>query len=366
MALVFTKKSEISLFNLTGSDRLGRYITLLSIKYPVASVVIACLLGFIAPGIAFVEGNWSNPSLELDVVRDLGWWNQFLLAFPALVYLSGAYLGAFPRTLRHLVNAGVILASEAEWKAIRRSTKDFVSHPAVSYFPYFFGLLVATASTLLFLTGNSWIDVRFFLAGWLVPFQVFLLYYFLAYIALRIVSVYLVLSKLFRLNVNIQPFHADGCGGLKSLSNQSSRLTVTTIAFGVIITIAMYTNIAIYELNPFGVYNLLMFSVYVVVAVLSFFLPLYATSTSMQAAKQHLIGLITEREEKLGSEQNLSKPDQKNLNEYGEEDLKALLSLKQTVRAMQVWPFTPGAIVRFFGSVAIPILVISVQVLVNL
>jgi len=366
MALVFTKSAEISLFTLTGSDRLGRFIASASIKRPFTCLFLACLFGLIPPFMGWIEGNWSNPALELDISRDLGWWNQFLLAFPAMVYIAGSYFGAFPKTLRQLVDAGVILATEEDWKAIRRSTKNYINHPVVTFFPYVFGLLFVFASTILFLSTDTWIDVRYFAAGWLVPFYVFLLYYLLAFIALRIVGVYLVLQKLFRLKVNIQPFHQDGCGGLVSLSDLSSRLTFSIMIFGIIMAMAMYINIAIYALNPFGVYNLGMFGMYLVVAILSFFLPLYATSARMKDAKLQMISQINDRTEKLSNAENLARSDQKNLEEYGDEDLRALESLEQTVRTMQVWPFTPSAIAKFAASIAIPVLVLSSQLFMGL
>jgi len=366
MALVFTKNSEISLFTLAGADRLGRLIISAATKWPYLSLVILGLFSGIAPLLGWLEGNWNNPALDLDVRRDVGWWNQFLLAFPALVFMAGTYFGAFPKTLRQLVDSGVILASDADWKTIRRSTKNYVSHPVVTWFPYVFGLGVVASSSVLFLSSNTWINITLFYAGWLVPVHVFLLFYFVAFVVLRIICVYLVLKKLFRFKVNIQPFHGDGCGGLKGLEVQSSKLTFGIIVIGGIVAIAMYTNIAIYDLDPFGVYNLWMLGLYVTAASLSFFLPLYATAKSMAEAKQQVMSQISDRVEKLNARQGLSPSDEKNLADYGDEDLKALEELKQTVRAMQVWPFTTGSIVRFIACVGIPVIVIGIQLVLNL
>lgn len=263
------------------------------------------------------------------------------------------------------MDSGVLLATEDDWKSVRKSTKRFLRHPFVTLFPYFFGIGVAAATALLFLSNNTWIDVRYYLAGWLVPIHVFLLYYLVAFITLRVISVFLVLRNLFRLKVNIQPFHSDGCGGLKSLGEQSSKLTVGIMVLGIIVAIAMYTNIGIYELNALGSYNLWMLGTYIITASLAYFLPLYATAQSMREAKQNVSNLISERFEKLNTRQDLTNADQKSLSAYGEEDLKAMDSLQQTVRAMQVWPFTVGTIAKFAGTVAIPVLGLGLQFLIS-
>lgn len=355
MALVFTKSAETSLFNLAGSDRLGRYIITTSKRQPFLSLLVVCLLSLLPPLVAYLEGNWSNPALELDASSDIGWWNQFLLALPTLVFVSGLYLGSFPKTLRQLVDAGVILATEDEWKSVRRSTKNYVNNPLIFWLPYLLGFAAVVSTSFLFLTGNTWVDVRSYFAGWFVPFYVFLLFYFAVFFVTRIICVYLVLKKLFRFKINIQPFHSDGCGGLKSLGELSARLGLGIFVFGIIVAFAIYTNAAVYNFNLLGLYNLWMLGAYIVTATIAFFLPLQAAALSMETAKQMLILQIAERTEKLNKQEEAGENEKQDLENSGNENINALNELKKTVRAMQVWPFNITSIAKFLASIGMPI-----------
>lgn len=86
----YPKDAEFGLFSLGHGDPLGGFISRFSIRSPLYAVALAATLSFSAALITSFEGSLSNPELTLDLAHDIGWWNQFLLAFPTLLFISGS------------------------------------------------------------------------------------------------------------------------------------------------------------------------------------------------------------------------------------------------------------------------------------
>lgn len=352
-------RQEFGLFSLIHGGWLGYVLAGVAIRYPMRAVVLAALAGCSAPLVTILEGSFLNPALTLDLFHDIGWWNQFLLAFPTLLFLSGAYFGAFPHTLRQLVDSGVLKATDDQWKKLRALVQARLTSRSNIVLPYLMGVTGAALSTSVLLGQEAWFSTDNYIAGWLIPLHVFFLYYFMTYLALRLVIAYFVLNSLFSLPVNIQPFHEDGCGGLRSLAKQSGRLYAGFFAFGVIAALGVISNFLNYGTELTSPYNLVLLVAYFVLTTVAFFLPLYATRKNMSAAKQELIASINQRYKKIhaGLESDaVSGAQYQALT--SKEDLEALKLLRETATKMQVWPFNYRSLLLFFTSLSTPLIVI--------
>jgi MFS family permease len=357
------KEAEFGLFSLVHGDRLGSLIGRFAIRSRVYAVSIAAMLSFSAALIAVIEGSLFNTDLSLDLAHDIGWWNQFLLAFPTLIYIAGAYFGAFPITLRQLTDSGVLQASNEDWKRVRRFTKAKLTNPSFVLLPYVVGFSSAALTSSFLQSRGTWYAADQYIAGYLIPVHAFFLYFFMTYLALRLYSAFLILRMLFRFDVNIQPFHPDGCGGLGSLMGQSEKLYWGMIVYGVIAALGILSNTLVYGLELFSLYNFGMLLSYVLLTGIAFFLPLYALTESMRNAKQKLLTSIKDRYRALNEKQGGGANDLDGLSDEHVADLKALRSLQQTARSMQVWPFNRGSLIRFTCAIATPILIVSIALL---
>ena len=134
------KDAEFGLFSLVHGDRLSSMIGRFAIRSPLYAVSLAAVLSFSAAFVAAFEGSLINDNLSLDLIHDIGWWNQFLLAFPTLLFMVGAYFGAFPRTLRQLTDSGVLQATNNGWKKVRRFTKAKLTNTTFVILPYVAGI----------------------------------------------------------------------------------------------------------------------------------------------------------------------------------------------------------------------------------
>lgn len=356
-----TQTTEFELFSLVHGDPLGRLIGRFAIRSRRTAVSLAALLSFSAAIITGFEGSLVNGDLSLDLIHDIGWWNQFLLAFPALIYIQSSYFGAFPSTLKQLVDTGVLLADDNQWKKVRRFANAKLTNTALICLPYVFGV---TASVLAFnvtRTAGTWYNLDQYIAGWLVPIHVFFLYYFMTYLALRIYTAFLILKTLFSFKTNIQPFHTDGCGGLRSLMAQAEKLYLGMIAFGFITALGILSNTIVYGVDLFSLSNMLFIMSDVLLTCIAFFIPLYALSNCMMEAKQNILETIRQRQ------YNLNLADKTSANnedkETHSEDLAALETLRKIASSMQVWPFNRSSFIRFIIVVTTPFLIIPVVML---
>lgn len=357
------KEAEFGLFSLVHGDRLGSMIGRFAIRSRLYAVSLAAMLSFSAALVAVFEGSLLNDDLTLDLIHDIGWWNQFLFAFPTLIYIVGAYFGAFPQTLRQLTDSGVLQASDEEWKKVRRFTKAKLTNTTFVLLPYVAGISAAALTFNVLQSNGTWYDADQFIAGYLIPVHAFFLYYFMTFLSLRLYGAFLILKMLFGFSVNIQPFHPDGCGGLGSLMKQSEKLYWGIIIYGVVAGLAIITNTFIYSMELFSIYNFLFILSYVILSGIAFFLPLYALTSVMRDAKQKLLLSIKDRYLALNTKHSSGVNDLPELNDEHIADLKALKSLQSTARAMQVWPFNKGSLIRFTCANATPLAVILIAVI---
>ncbi|MFK7863743.1 MAG: hypothetical protein AB8B95_05890 [Pseudohongiellaceae bacterium] len=348
---------ELGLFSLLQGDPLGRFIGSFAIRSRYTSVSVAALLSFSAAIATGLEGSFYNDSLSLDLAHDIGWWNQFLLAFPTLIYLAGSYFGAFPSTLTHLVESGVLLASDKEWKKVRRFTQSKLNEKSFVLLPYVCGVAASLLTANVTQTTGSWYDASQYNAGWLIPIHAFFLYYLMTYLALRLYSAFLILKMLFSFKVNIQPFHPDGSGGLGSLMRQAEKLYLGLIIFGVIASLGILSNTIVYKLPLLDLYNALFVLSYVIITSIAFFIPLYALSSCMKDAKQKVLTTIQKRYKSLNSS---SSNRSGSTSGTSIEDFEALNSLRKIARDMQVWPFNRNSFLKFGFVVAAPFAIIPI------
>lgn len=358
-----SREAEFGLFSLVHGDPLGRLIGHFAIRSRGTAVTLAALLSFSAAIFTTFEGSFVNNELSLDLLHDFGWWNQYLLAFPTLIYIAGSYFGAFPSTLKHLVDSGVLLADDLQWKKVRRFTNKKLSNSAFILLPYVCGFSAGALTYSVTQASGTWYDAEQYAAGLLIPAHAFFLYYFMTFLALRLYTAFLILKMLFSFKVNIQPFHEDGSGGLGSLMTQAEKLYLGMIIFGFIAAIAILSNTLVYNQNVFSVYNALFLMSYIVLTGVAYFIPLYALSSCMTDAKQKVLTTIRERHQLLKN--SSSKPNK--LQDGGDSvkkaDLDALKTLRNIAKSMQVWPFNRTSFVRFVFAVTTPFLIIPVVLL---
>lgn len=347
------RQSWSGFFSLVHGEPLGRALCTFALRFQFLAVVLAASTSLTAVLTTMIEGTLVNSELELDLASDIGWWNQFALAFPALIYIAGAYFGEFPRTLNSLVDDGVLRASDEEWEKVRVFAQSKLSQTFVLLSPYLCGLAAAAVTSTVTFTEGAWFSTGQYWSGWLIPLHAFFLYFFMTYLTLRLYAAYRVLDLLFSFGVNIQPLHADGSGGLGSLRRLSESLYFGLLMFGFVVALGVVSNTLVYGQELFSLFNFLMYFGYAALTAVAFFLPTYALSAHMREAKTKLLETIAQRMAAMDKQSEQGK-------ESDEADLNALRTLRRSARSMQVWPFDLMSLLRFAAVVISPLPAIAV------
>lgn len=347
------------------NDFLLNWITRLS---PLKAVVLSLgllALSFLPPGVAAVEGNFFNPGLKPDAAHDLGWWNQYALFLPTLLFTMAVYFSALPKTLLQLSAKGVVDVTIEDYNSFIASANTIFKHKVLVILPWVVGVVAGIGGYYFFAFHSqepTWFSPSgLSVAGWLIwPFS-FLLYYVVASFVGRVVATFLVLRKFFRLNARVQPLHPDGCGGLSPLGRLSMRLNFATFMFGIIAGLGVLTNVRIYGLSLFHPTNIAIVGGYVIGAGIAFFLPLFAAYRSMKLAKEATLLLVHRRFEGINRLILEDMSDAREINPQLIQDMENVHKVYEYAKQMPVYPFNIGIVSSFLGSVVAPLGMLALE-----
>lgn len=331
--------------------------------------VVLVIVGMVPVFVAYSLGLFTNTTLRLDAAHDLGYWNH-ITSTCAMVMAISLYQARLPRVLFDLCFLGVCKATPNDFNQFARSSNDVYRKRWLTWLPYMFALCITVAGIFAFhLTPGFWhsyVDSsRNLLCGLLqLPFC-FLTYYIAAFVLLRIGASYRVLQMFFKLKPDIDPLHADGCGGLYPLGSLAMRLNLVVFAFGIIIAVGLLFDIRVYGFSLIHPVNLLIMAAYVAAAVVIFFLPLYAARPSMCEAKLQALQDCARTARRLTKQVMKNIEGGQVLSSEQKDELDRVASLHERVNAMPVYPFNTRIVRSFLGSLLTPLGLVLIEVILK-
>lgn len=383
--------------NPAGRDPLLRLI----ISSPKAiwfSAGIALLIALLPFPAAYFEGTlFQNPSLQMSLIHDLGYWSCMIIGSPLLIIGVGFYLRSLPTRLEELRESKIILVDDVKWENFKTDIAQKLY--SRSWILVLTVIVIAVGvgigwNWFIYSAQNTWHStgciaaehdlglstitekcqmhsIQVHWAGWLnIPAAV-LWFYMLAVGVLRVVVSYFVLKEFFNLGTNVQPLHPDGCGGLYPLGGLSMKLNIVVFAVGIFTIVSLINNKNFLALSNPDIadslmvthpVNLLIIACYVVGAAVVYFLPLYAAHGSMYWAKYKTVKQINDRYEAIreNTKSVLSQGNDDNgakLNEMVN-TIENLRKLHAVASSMPVYPFNLRIITSFLASIGPPIIIL--------
>jgi hypothetical protein len=312
--------------------------------------------------------NFTNPSLALDALRDVGYWNH-ALATCALILTMGLYQSELRRVLLELGFLGVCKAKISAFNNFVKESNTIYRNRWLTWTPYLISLIITVVGIYVFHLEvdpkkNYW---HGYMGSWQtrvsgllqLPFC-FLTYYVAAYTIFRIGATFVVLKKYFALDTNIDPLHADGCGGLYSLGRLSMRLNAVVFVFGFIVALGFTVN-KDYGLGYLHPMNILLITTYISSCVVIFFLPLYAARSRMYDARLKAMMASIKSFEHVRRDIQRALFDGKGLTEHQHEALRRSQDLHKMIVSMPVYPFNTRIISSFLGSLVAPLILFLIE-----
>ncbi len=304
-----------------------------------------------------------NPSLSIDAAHDYGYFNQFFLFLPFMVWFIPYYFGGFEAAILTLRNRRVLSLSDSELAQFTRKANTIFCNPVVTWLPY---MLSSSATVIGFYSfwgahKNTWNsplqEPLAEPAVWLSMPPTFLLYLLVGQCLLRMGCIRTVITLLFNdeKRLVISAFHPDGAGGLSPLGDFSMRVTPACLLGGLVTLVGVLTNTYQYGRPLFDSLNLLYVLAYMTALIVAFFVPLLAARGGMSRAKTASLELISDRCT------HIMREAVDDLRRKGDTEASKLKSLENLTKLyemsnrMPIYPFNTRNVVRFGSSVLWPL-----------
>lgn len=316
---------------------------------------------------SLVKGSFSNSSLQLDVSRDVGYFNSFFVLLPFFVWFNWYYLSAFGPALGALVDDQVVHMPGDERATFTGQANQVFRRWDLTFFPY-----AVAATALLIATTFMWSarknaynslpSGQWSIEAVLTVPPVILLYHSIGALVVRMVAIsHLVKLFLREDRVQSHALHPDGCGGFRPLGRFALRVGLAGLVTGVALLIGVWANINRwhFELSDFP--NVVMSVGYLVGLTVGFFLPLYPARQAMLHAKETTIGKISRRIKDQLDRSIEALDERPDVAKQRLESIENLQKLHGIANSMPVFPFNAGTLVRFASSVLWPVIPVLVD-----
>jgi hypothetical protein len=348
-------------------DPLFRRLRAVCGRHPVPSA-IALSLVLVLPVyvLAWLEGVLVNPDLSADLASDVGTHTMFLCMNPLFLAFSLLYYSRFSDTIHGLRDNRILADDRGSFAASVRRWNEILNQRWLIALLYtvVLALCVIVVDTFVLGDANNWHwpagHGRPTFASLALWPTMFLAYYLIAQLVLRITLSFVFLYKLLgQSNVTVQPLHPDGCGGLGPIGSLSLLLNSLVLFTGFIVVLGLYSNVSVMHVPVLGLVNILVVATYLVMSAVVVFSPIWAAHQKMAEQRELMLFHLNEKFERVNADLKsyiFSSPETKldGLTEL-KEALTTVRELYEMVSAQPVWPFNAKVVYSFFGSIIWPV-----------
>jgi len=211
----------------------------------------------------------------------------------------------------------------------------------------------------------SWVTVHPAIV-WVRSPVIFVVFYALTMAIYDLAVIVIALNDLLRnQRIRVEPFNPDKAGGLGFIGRFSANLAYLIAVLGLLLSARMVQVPAdLFDVRSYVFVSGL--AVYLLLAPLIFFLPLWTAHTGMVTYRNHL---LTETATKLDSVltqlRTLRREDadliETSLNEFRQLDEVRVLITDQ----VPIWPFNTGSVRKFFGLTLSPLLPAAISIIID-
>ncbi len=358
--------------NPSGNDPVTRFVFSLKGKKLSILYLLISALPLLAFLLTIIDRNFTNSSMDADMVHDYGNIALYMFGFPVTVLVMIWYSQRLPTALRNLQENKVILISDEEWDQFLNNSNKIYSNKMISFFPYLISLIITIYLVTVYIhpTEDCWYSLEddgkiYWAALAMIPVYFLTFLSFLLSISL-IIKTYIVLRKLFNnYRIDVQVLHPDNCGGLSSLGTLSKTLNLWIFFIGLIAATNIYMNIKLFGNALSDSFQILIMAGYIISAYIVFFMPLHATFKSMKNAKYDTIQRINKY---FINVDRKIKGDIDSLNKLDDQDLESIESIKKLYDLavkMPVYPYDLKTISSFIGSIFVPVLLFLLELMLK-
>lgn len=307
-----------------------------------------------------VQGD--STTLKVPFLSDWSTLCQLLATLPLLTLLLLSERWMIPSRLLELFDSGVFVAKPEDTdRFCRRWQNVFVYVNVLGQLTA--GLIagIVTAANYVIYKPSGWgswqaVDGRFGAPGYLWLFWIFMFYFISVFYLVRATGFYFLLRAATRsFEVHLQPFHPDGCGGLKPIGILGLRNQYLLVAAGMNIVLLAVTTEPLPRDPTFNCLLVAAVVFYFVGGPIAFVGPLLPFRPSMVAERDRVFGHLGRMAEAHYTEW-LAELSAGQVTKEVHEASGRLRELLEQARRVPVWPFDVRTIRRFGISYIVPVL----------
>lgn len=331
-------------------------------------VVILMLLSLTPSLAAWIEGNFINPELDLDLIHDYLHLSWIPLGIPLMFMLLSSYFRLLPKVILRICLNDVVALNNANYSEFVTFANKLYNSKKLFFIPLAVGALFAGINALFFqilFDGNTWQaneQSAWYgtVAGCLDKIFVGVLIFFVATISLRLWTTFKILRKFFEYPTNIQPLHPDNCGGLAPLGTLSISLNIGVFFFGFVLIAVYYVMMSNYSAGSGAELATVILPIvigtvmYPLLSTIVVFLPLYSTHRIMKEARYRFLDDLSMQHSKLVRKIQTAVSNGNLTEEDDYQQMAMLQELHETARKMPVMPFDFRTVTTFATSIIAP------------
>jgi len=276
-------------------------------------------------------------------------WLWRVLFYPSI---AGYYLWS-SESMTYLLTAlerkSVVMITEYDWNLVDK----IYQNPLWKYLSISF----ASLSGILFLFMYSLYGETIALFSLLKTFGRMLgVYMTVMTIIVLIVNAWLIQRILESKELQIEPLHSDGCGGLGALSKYSLKTAYLVATFGVILGLVEY-RLIIHGVSDELWFIHLSIPVYIILSLTAFFVPLLTAHSKMLSARNTLLDDISKQFQKDFNNliQSTAETDTDLLSKRIEK-VKQLNEIYERSKIFPIWPIDIQSLRRYTLSLTAPLI----------
>lgn len=349
------------------NNRFARYIMSLKGIQIFYAVLLSFIIALIPILLAIYDGNFRNPALKADIVRD--WGGLFyLIGFPTMLLTTILYANKFPKVLKQLKDNEIINTNKEEWNNFKLKSNAIYSKWYFTIGPHLIALVITIALFFVFRNPYNpiWYSLKtdefFYVAAWAQLFVYYAAFFTFSLGLLNILASYKILQVLFSSNnIIVQPLHPDKCGGLAPLGALSRTLIYWILFIGVIVAVNIWSNYTNFGRELDDPLQISIILGYLVMAYIIFFLPMDAAHKPMKKAKEDELKLIHHYISKINKEVKKDFEEFKDIDNNALENFNNAKQIYDITSQMPVYPYNVKTVVAFVSSVLIPVVYYILQ-----
>jgi len=345
-------------------------------KSIIVSYIVLTFLIMIVIFSSIFEGIFINSHLEIDMLHDLGLWGIFVLDY-ILIAFSFTIYKHFSKIFLQFYQNNVIHEDKDKYNFFFTKCNNVLNNKLLIIAIYVVAIITTSIQIITFVksapnVNNSWINPSFLgrisITHFLTTPMKLLLHLLIVQLFVRLMATCIIMISFFKqsnIKLNIQILHPDKCGGIGEIGKFAIKINSFLFIISLFIVGMFYNNVYLFKQSIFNLMNVLATVVFIIGAIILVFSPIVAAHKRMRTSKDEFLFIVNKNfEDENNRLRTILSSDQK-LKYNDIETINSIQEIYKIIDIQPTWPFNYKVIYSFIGSIASPVIVFIINLILK-